>query len=90
MEQYTVATAQDDLAETKALLKKVQDMIRTKNLSGYPAGAVESSSVASKQKQLIEVLKQTLQQTQVNANTIAKAFNETSANTTVTTVTVKK
>jgi len=94
MEQYPVATAQKDLAETKVLLKKVQDMIKTKNLSGYPAGPVESSSVATKQKHLIESLKQTLQQTQVNANTIAKAFNETSStnttNISITTATVKK
>ena len=40
------------------------------------AGPLETTNVATKQKQLIEGFKSTLQHSQVNANVISKAFND--------------
>jgi len=79
MEHYPVNTAQKDLADTKLLLANLRKVLKDKNLLGYPAGAVDATNVATKQKQLIEGFKSSLQHSQVNANVIAKAFNDSGA-----------
>merc|ERR1712072_234538 len=74
LEHFPVNTAQKDLAETKVLLANLRKVMKDKNLLGYPAGPVETTNVATKQKQLIDGFKTSLQHSQVNANVIAKAF----------------
>jgi len=76
LEHYPVNTAQKDLAETKVMLANLRKVLKDKNLLGYPAGPLETTNVATKQKQLIEGFKSTLQHSQVNANVISKAFND--------------
>jgi len=76
VEHYPIAVAQKDLSEANALVKKLKDVLKERNLSGYPAGPVEATNVATRQKQIFDNLKQTLQQSQNSANLITKAFND--------------
>lgn len=73
-EHYPVKLAQQHLVETEALLQKLTDVLKERNLSGFPADLADGVNIAAKQKQIIEQLHQSWNQSSVSANIISKAF----------------
>jgi len=73
-ERYPVLLAQQHIRETEALIQKLHEVLKERNLSGFPADIGETTSIAAKQKQIIDHLKQSWMQSQSTANVISKAF----------------
>ena len=73
-DNYTVDVAKANIEETEQLLKLLHSTLREMNLSGFPADIVEVSSIVTKQKQVIDIMKQSYVQSTANANAIMKAF----------------
>lgn len=69
--------AQLHLQEAELLVQKFKDVLKERNLAGYPAEFTsDSSNIAAKHKQIIDNLKKSLNRCQSSANIIAKAFND--------------
>ena len=79
MEHYPVDVAQKQLREAEVLVHKLRVVLKERNLGGYPADFNQTINIATKQKQIIDNLKQSLMQSQTSSNIIAKAFTDVGA-----------